>query len=199
VAAPVTGLEADAVIWLNGFVGTWQAFDDMAVLVASDYLLPLLFSLALLAVWFAGRSPAVRERNQIAVLTGMAALGVGNALVALVNLLAPRPRPFVDHGDELELLFYRSTDPSFPANPVVVGFAVGTALWRVNRALGAAICAGGLLIGLARVYAGVFYPTDIVGGVVLGIAVTYFIDGIRRLIEPLPTLAIKLARAFALG
>ncbi|MFW6195631.1 MAG: phosphatase PAP2 family protein, partial [Chloroflexota bacterium] len=92
-----------------------------------------------------------------------------------------------------------STDPSFPANPVVIGFAVGAALWPNSRRLGAAVCVGGFLIGFARVYVGVFYPTDVFGGAVVGILGALLLHRARRILEPVPSLFVRLARVFVVG
>ena len=99
--------------------GKVAIFDDLMRLVASDYLIPLVFSLCMLALWLSGRTPAERAKYQLATLVGISALAISNVAVWLINISWDRPRPFVDHGDQLNLLFYPPTDPSFPANPEI--------------------------------------------------------------------------------
>lgn len=193
----MSSIDADLVIWLNGLSGNVKVFDDLMRLVASDYLMPLAFSLAMLGLWFSGKNPAERVRYQITMLIAISALSLSNVVVWLINMSWDRPRPFVEHGDELNLLFYPPTDPSFPANPVAVGFAAAAAAWSINHKFGWWMFAAASLFGFSRLYAGVFYPTDIVGGAVVGVAVFIFTSYLRRFLEPLITSFVRLIRGLS--
>jgi undecaprenyl-diphosphatase len=193
----MTSIDADLVIWLNGFSGNAKAFDDLMRIAASDYLMPLVFSLAMLGLWFSGTSPAQRVKYQLTMLMGISALSIANVVVWLFNITLDRPRPFVEHGDQLNLLFYPPTDPSFPANPVAVGFAAATAAWTINRKFGLWLYAAATLFGFSRLYAGVFYPTDIIGGAIVGIAIYGFTTYLRRFLEPLITGFVRLIRGLS--
>jgi len=190
-------IDANLVIWLNGLSGNVKIFDDLMRIVASDYLMPLVFSLAMFGLWFSGKTPAQRLRYQIQMLIGISALAISNVVVWLFNISWDRPRPFVDHGEQLNLLFYPPTDPSFPANPVAVGFAVAMAAWVVNRKFGWWMFAAATLFGFSRLYAGIFYPTDIIGGAVVGIAVYGFTSYLRRFLEPVVTSFLRLMRGLS--
>jgi undecaprenyl-diphosphatase len=193
----MSSIDADLVIWLNGFSGNVKAFDDLMRIAASDYLMPLVFSLSMLGLWFSGTSPAQRVKYQLTMLMGISALSIANVVVWLFNITLERPRPFVEHGDQLNLLFYPPTDPSFPANPVAVGFAAATAAWTINRKFGLWLYAAAILFGFSRLYAGVFYPTDIVGGAIVGIAIYGFTTYLRRFLEPLITGFVRLIRGLS--
>lgn len=193
----MSSIDADLVIWLNGLSGNVKVFDDLMRLVASDYLMPLAFSLAMFGLWFSGKNPVERVRYQITMLIGISALSLSNVVVWLINISWDRPRPFVEHGDELNLLFYPPTDPSFPANPVAVGFAAAAAAWSINRKFGWWMFAAASLFGFSRLYAGVFYPTDIIGGAVVGIVVYIFTGYLRRFLEPLITSFVRLIRGLS--
>jgi membrane-associated phospholipid phosphatase len=52
---------------------------------------------------------------------------------------------------------------------------------------------------VARVYAGVFYPTDVIAGAAVGVAVVGVALGIWRLIRPVPELVIRAGRALLLA
>ncbi len=190
-------IDVNLVIWLNGLSGNVKIFDDLMRVIASDYLMPLVFSLAMFGLWFSGKTPAQRVRYQLQMLVGISALSISNVVVWIININWDRPRPFVDHGDQLNLLFYPPTDPSFPANPVAVGFAAAMAAWAVNRKFGWWMFAAASLFGLSRLYAGVFYPTDIIGGALVGIAVYGFTSYFRRFLEPLVTSFLRLMRGLS--
>lgn len=191
-------IDRELVIWLNGLSGNVAVIDDLIRIVATDYLMPLVFSLAMFVMWFSASDAAQRAKHHYWVLIGITSIGMSNVGVVLINVAWKRPRPYVEL-DEIELLFYRATDPSFPANPVAIGFAAGSAAWMVNRKFGYWLFAVGLLYGLSRVYAGVFYPTDILGGAAVGILITWASTYIHRIFQPLTNLFIRLTRGLALG
>ncbi len=102
----------------------------------------------------------------VAMLLGLA---VGNGL--LKNWIA-RPRPFDVIGRAVhpdQLLIDPPTDYSFPSGHTLSSFAAATAIYRDHTLLGfiAYVVAG--FIAFSRMYLYVHYPTDILGGVVLGI------------------------------
>lgn len=191
-------IDRELVIWFNGLSGNVALIDDLARVIATDYVMPMVFSLAMFVMWFAAGDAAKRARYHYWVLIGITSIGMSNVGVVLINVSWRRPRPYVEL-DEIELLFYRATDPSFPANPVAIGFAAGSAAWMVNRKLGYWLFAAGLLYGLSRVYAGVFYPSDILGGAAVGILITWASTYIHRIFQPLTNLFIRLTRGLALG
>lgn len=190
-------IDVNLVVWLNGLSGNVKIFDDLMRIVASDYLMPLVFSLAMFGLWFSGKTPAERVRYQLTMLVGISALSISNIVVWLFNITWDRPRPFVEHGDELNLLFYPPTDPSFPANPIAVGFAAATAAWTINRKFGWWMYGAATLFGCSRLYGGVFYPSDIVGGALVGIGVYVFTSYLRRFLEPVTTSFVRVIRGLS--
>ena len=106
------------------------------------------------------------RRAGIAMLASLLiGLLIGN--VALKNLIM-RPRPFVTHPDLIALL-----DPgdrwSFPSGHTLSSFAAATALGFFHRKSGAAAYALAAAIAFSRLYACVHYPTDVLGGLVIGV------------------------------
>jgi undecaprenyl-diphosphatase len=199
VEAAVNGFDQALLLWLNGLAGDARVFDSLMRIIASDYLMPLVFSAALAALWFAAKSSSDRPGFQRAALVGISSVGLSNVAVWLLNISWHRPRPFELLPGDVNLLFYPPTDPSFPANAVAVGFAAGAAAWMVSRRLGIALCVAALLLGFSRVYAGVFWPTDIFGGAAVGVLVTWGTVWLGRVLEPFPAIATRLARAIGLG
>ncbi|MEK7114763.1 MAG: phosphatase PAP2 family protein, partial [Patescibacteria group bacterium] len=58
---------------------------------------------------------------------------------------------------------------SFPSGHASVFFALAMAVFLFNRRWSYYFFVGAVLNGLARVYVGVHWPTDILGGMVVGI------------------------------
>ena len=165
--------------------------------VVSDYLVPAALALTLLGLWFVGDGASARLKNQVGVLVALSSMALSSGTVMLINSMYFRPRPFADH--DVSLLFYQPTDSSFPANPAAATFAIAAAVWGINRRAGLALFVVAGLYGVARVYAGVHYPLDIVAGALIAFVVTFLVFKLREALEPLPTMVIKAARILCLA
>jgi len=141
--------------------------------LVNEYVVPTALALLLLALWFSGKSAVDREQNQRAVLSAIAAVVVVNVLIKLLNVVYYRPRPFATH--TLKLLFYRPSDSSFPSNAAAVAFCIAISVWLSNRRVGLVMCIVGLLFALARMCSGVHYPSDILGGLLVGAFSAYIV------------------------
>ncbi len=182
---------------INNLAGRNPILDGLMCLLVNDYFLTTSMSLILVAFWFEGQDRGQRERNQKAVLRAIVTLFIANILLKLCNLVYFRPRPFVGH--EVNLLFYRPTDSSFPSNPATVGFSLAVAVWLYHRRLGALLLALATLFGLSRVYCGVHYPSDIVAGALLGGLSAYLVVRKGSLFDPLISLIIRTGRRLYLA
>ena len=195
--APLIDADEAVVVWLNGLANDVPPLGNAVELLVGDHFIPTFISLLMLASWFIERDPTRRERTQKAVLAAMAGMGFASFVVLMLNIPFFRDRPFVDH--ELTLLFYQPTDSSFPAHPAAVGFSMATAVWQGHRKAGAVMYVLAAVWGLSRVTSGVFYPTDIVVGGLIGVVMGYLTWRWFMLIEPLPSLVIRAARRFHLA
>lgn len=190
-------LDQDIVIWLNQGIGQVALLDYLGYLLVSDYFIPLLISFWMLGVWFWGKDVPTRERNQRAVLRGAISLGFANLAVLVLNQHFFRERPLAHY--ELANLLYQPTDSSFPANPAAVTFAAAMGLYLGNRRGGLVVFALAGLWSLVRVSNGLFYPSDVLAGGLIGVVVSGLVALAMRLIEPVPTLVLKGARLLHLA
>ena len=95
-------------------------------------------------------------------------------LTQLIRGIFPRERPHVaDH------LFYftaaKAAEPSFPSGHASAMFAIAMTLYFYNRKLGITLLVLSVVTGIFRVIVGYHYPSDIVGGTILGIGVAMFV------------------------
>jgi len=100
------------------------------------------------------------------------ALALGLYMLAGHCALKPlfaRPRP-CDLRSEMLTLVARPHGWSFPSGHTSSAFAAAFALWLQNRRLGVPALALAGFIGFTRMYLYVHFPTDILGGVALGLA-----------------------------
>jgi undecaprenyl-diphosphatase len=193
----LTRADESVFLWLNGWVERFPALDAIARLMVSDYFVPVVLSLILLGLWFAGGTSALRERNQRGVMTALLGLALANLTVEAFNQVLFRPRPFSKL--EVSLLFYQPTDSSFPANPAALGFAIATSVWLWNRKAGSAMLVMAAAYSIARVYAGVFYPLDVIGGAAIGTLVSLVTALVLHLTEPAPSRILRFVRSLYLA
>ncbi|MBI5032282.1 MAG: phosphatase PAP2 family protein [Chloroflexi bacterium] len=177
---------------LNDFVGTIPVLDWIMRALVNDYAIPTALSLAAVWLWFAGDSEEERTRNRRAVI--FIALGIlfSQALIKDMQQYYFRPRPFAT--ETVKLLFYRPSVSSFPSIPIAVAFTFAAGAWYGDKRVAKFLIVLGVLYALARVYAGVHYPSDVMGGAVIGAGIVYIIVRLHFVFEPLADLAIRLAR-----
>jgi undecaprenyl-diphosphatase len=154
---------------INSLVGHVWLLDELAKGLANDYFLIISINLGILYFWFSSADFKQRDLNQRLSLQAMASLGIATGLISILNQFIFRPRPF----DEIPvtILLYQPTDSSFPANSAAILFAVAMAFWMSSRKVGGLLFMLAIAHSLARVYAGMYYPLDILGGAAIGIIV----------------------------
>jgi len=184
-------------LWINGLAGRFPLLDELLKGTANDYFIIVGSCLVLLALWFGTKDVRRREANQKAVICASGSLGIANGIVKICNCFYFRPRPFTEL--PANLLFYRPTDSSFPANSAAVAFAIATAIFLADRKAGSLLLFLAFLLGFSRIYVGVHYPSDILGGAAIGAATALLIFGLIRLLEPWPSRFLKLVRKFYLA
>ncbi|MBM4406146.1 MAG: phosphatase PAP2 family protein [Chloroflexi bacterium] len=179
--------------WLNGLAGRWPALDSVMRLVVSDFFLPVVIALAVVMLWFAGRSQEERTRWQWTFIIANGGAGFANLAVSIFNSNFYRARPFIALED-VHVLFYRPHDPSFPSNAAAYGFAMATGVFLYNKKWGLVVGAFAFAFAFARVYAGMHFPLDVIGGALIGILVTWLFAKVLSLFEPFILRALALLR-----
>ena len=102
----------------------------------------------------------------------MAALVARFGVAELIRFAYHRPRPYV----ALRIPHLLSDSAySFPSGHTIFLFALAVAVYGIHKKFAYWLFAAGVLIGAARVAAGVHYPSDILGGAVLGTLTGYLV------------------------
>jgi membrane-associated phospholipid phosphatase len=108
--------------------------------------------------------PGLRRTAAEGVVAALLAAGV----TQIVNRLIGRPRPPADHPAR-STLPRQPVTPAFPSSHTAVAVAFTTAVTRRRPLLGAALAPLALTLAYGRVRLRVHWPTDVLGGAVLGI------------------------------
>lgn len=151
---------------INSFAGHWVCLDSVAIFFAAYF--QYLLAGALLVFLFLGKTREEKIKNyRLVGLAFLAALVARFGLGEIIKRLVNRPRPFEIYPVH-QLLPY---DPglSFPSGHAMFFFGLSMAIYLYNKKLGWIFFVGSALISTTRVFAGVHYPSDILGGAAVGI------------------------------
>ena len=147
---------------INQFAGHWLLLDAAAKFFAADAF--VMFAVLLAALWLLPAAVGVRRARQKRVINAVGALLTAH----FIGVFFYRARPFVAHG--VTQLIAHPSDSSFPSDHTTLAFTLIVALWFSLGRTRWLWVAWGALIGAARVFVGVHYPTDVLGGALLGAA-----------------------------
>ena len=114
-----------------------------------------------------------KENRTLGIMMIIALIGsfvVSNLL--LKNYFA-RPRPYVN--SSIELLINKNNEYSFPSGHTSSSFAVAMMIYYFKKDIGKWAFVLASLIAFSRLYLFRHYPTDIIGGIAIGILIADFI------------------------
>ena len=139
-----------------------------------DFLMPLITNAGNMGmIWaLAGCALLLSPRYRKFGIGIFVALGLSLIIGSLLlKPLVGRVRPF-DINTGINLLIPAPTDLSFPSGHTMAAFAAATVLCCIPHKPLVKIVAlsGATLIAISRLYLYVHYPSDVVGGVVLGVS-----------------------------
>ncbi|MFI6103887.1 phosphatase PAP2 family protein [Streptomyces sp. NPDC051310] len=183
----INGLAKDAPTWL-----------DRVMEFVGEYGIMLAMVLVVLWCWWSVRRRGTLE-DSVAAVAGLVWAPLAAGIALLVNIpirgFVERPRPFLDH-QGLEVLVDGKTDFSFVSDHATMAMGIGVALFLAHRWFGLAAIGLALAEGFCRVYMGVHYPTDVVGGFALGTAVALLLAPVAlALLTPVVSAVARSRRA----
>lgn len=160
-------LDVKLLYFLNNLTGKSQIFDALTVFLAS-YLQYILIAAFLLLLYVSAYSK--REKLDI-FWTIILSVGIARfGITEIIRFFYHRARPFLTH--QLHQLILENKW-SFPSGHSAFFFAMATAMYLYNKKWGIGFFIAALLMNVSRIIAGVHYPSDILGGMVVGIVVAY--------------------------
>lgn len=190
---------------LNEWAGRSPRFDRIVVMLESNSLLKTGLLVGLLwYAWYSTRNqPETRRKVLRTLLAACIAIGLARAGQ---RLLPPRVRPVYDPALEFRVTeeFNRASHAeysSFPSDHAVLLCAVAAGLWTISPVYGVVAFLWVLFFVFpVRIYLGLHYPSDILGGGLVGLAVMCLVslDGIvtPRLVEGMLNFEARRAAVF---
>ncbi|MBL1081730.1 phosphatase PAP2 family protein [Streptomyces actinomycinicus] len=169
--------DVDLLYDINGLAKDAPGWFDRVMEFVGEYGLLLAMVLLILWCWWSVRRRGGEDAAPSVAALVWAPLAAGLAVLVNVPIrgFVQRPRPFVDH-QGLDVLVSGKTDFSFVSDHATITMALGVGLFVAHRRFGLAGIGLALLEGFCRVYMGVHYPTDVVGGFALGTAVVLLLS-----------------------
>jgi len=148
--------------------------DSLGIFFAHYFPYILAIYLFLLLIWnFKKYCSAVI----LALFSGVLARGI----TELIRFLWVHPRPFVNN--HVNLLIEHINSASFPSGHASFFFAISIVLFFYNKKLGTLFFIASFLISGARVYCGIHWPYDILGGFLVGIISGLIVIKISKILK----------------
>ncbi|MFN8635923.1 MAG: phosphatase PAP2 family protein [Chloroflexota bacterium] len=165
--ALVRTLDLRVVALTSALVGRWRGLDRTAAILAAHLAKTHVLLLGVLFV--GGIGPGSRRRRETAIRVA-AALPVTIFLVGVVGRLVERERPF-SRQPGAPTLVEHAPGRSFPSRHSACAAAMTVVTMPSSPVVGSLMALGALGLAASRVYVGLHYPSDILGGWLIGAAV----------------------------
>ena len=131
-------------------------------------------------VWIGiGLALALLRRRPTLLLAIVAADGIADLLARAIKSVVDVQRPAFRYA-EPKALVHVPHDHSFPSGHAATSFACATTLALAFPRLAAPLYLLAAAIAYSRVYVGVHYPLDVLGGAALGIAIAIALRWLAR-------------------
>jgi membrane-associated phospholipid phosphatase len=94
-------------------------------------------------------------------------VGFATVISEIISSLCVRQRPFVTMKD-VKLLVPHGADGGMPSHHMVFMMAIAVMVYLFNKKLSLLLFALSVISGIARISAGIHYPSDVLAGALLG-------------------------------
>lgn len=126
------------------------------------------YAMLLVAAWVILGEKGRKRQLQLFFVAALSALLSRAIITECISFFYSRSRPFA--ALQLEPLFSSESAHSFPSGHASFYAAVALAIYLYNRRAGAWLISLTLIMGLARIAAGIHWPSDIFAGFIVGVA-----------------------------
>jgi len=174
----VNALDYRIIVFLNRFAHRSWTLDTIFDVIDSNPLASSPLLMAFWWAWFKDKDRVAQTETREILLHGIVGSFLLIVALRILDYTVPyRGRPL--HNPELHFTLPYGVEPNrllgwsaFPSDHAVMWFFLATTIWYVSRRLGTFLYAYvTLTLCVARIYLGIHYPSDIIVGGLIGIAV----------------------------
>lgn len=178
-------------LWINATPDSPKALIQLATFLANDLI--MIVPLLIIGLWLWGHQERIDKQREMISKTAIALL-FAMTTAKTFSMLFPHARPFVE-GFGYNFL-HHSPDDSFPSDHGTVSFTFALAFLFWHRIWsGALLMVTALSIAWSRIYLGVHWPLDMLGGFLVGMLGCLFAQLVWNLFgEPISALMCKVYR-----
>lgn len=161
--------------FINNFSSKWWPLDWLGIFLG--YYAP--YFLILLAIYFLFKEKNRVRRIYFFSLASLSMILARGIITEVVKFFYKRPLPF--ESLPIQALISKEPDGSFPSDHAAIFFALFLALYYFNKqnnwSLKPVWWSLGIIsvMGIARIFAGVHWPTDILAGAAIGLLSAFII------------------------
>ncbi len=157
---------------LNSLAGRNAVLDQLFIFLGVD-LAYIVAAVLIIYFFFNWKNHQVVKGYWLALISFILARWV---IAEAIRLFWDRHRPYLAHS--VHELLNKGNEASFPSGHATAMFAIAASLYFYDKKLGFWLFVMAVLTGICRVIISVHYPSDILGGAVLGIAVAWMVEKI---------------------
>lgn len=169
---------------INQWAGQYHWLDTFAIVLTNN--VQWVFLAILLILWFTNEEN--KRTVMLSAITGCLALCISQ----VISFVYFHPRPFMEHA--VHQLVSHAAESSFPSDHATGAFALAFPVLARNKKWGFVMMGLAIATGVSRIFVGVHYPFDIVGGMIVGFLSSLLIIKATVKIEPFLQLVLRLYR-----
>lgn len=153
-------------------ISNQNSFLDGLMIFGADYLIFLCF---LVTIYLAVKKNVAEKKALLLILLSF---GVGFVLVKTIGALIYEPRPYVTYN--LTALSSFAPNDSFPSDHITIMTILASAYSYYKSKYTVFFIVALIIIGFSRIYVGVHYPGDILGGIIFGLVAVWISTKVKK-------------------
>ncbi|WP_035431179.1 undecaprenyl-diphosphatase [Bacillus sp. UNC322MFChir4.1] len=174
--------------WINNFAGSSALLDKVMIFITNSA--PYVTMILMFSLWFSNSQKEEAIRKQYTVLYTALSVCIALLLNVLIHALYNHPRPFVTY--HVHKLVPHAADSSFVSDHAVLVFSIAFTMILRGEAWKNIALLWAILVGISRIYVGVHYPADIIGGAVLSFVTSALVVKYTNKVEPLARIVFQI-------